>query len=140
MDRFIPELNEFRSKFNVHNRVKLDDFDIQMILNCGNAEDLSDNIPFFEPGTMYVLYDVTACQFDNIQATLKLDDMTVAEIFRENPDDTTVYLCFKGFDQDLLKKTSDMLRSFVKENSDSMIMESEIRKIACLFIQNCMYF
>lgn len=140
MDTFVPELNDFRSKFNVHNRVKLEDFSIHNLLDCSNTADICEEIPNFEPGTMYVLYGVSESAFEEIKQIIQVDDMTVAKLFRESPDDTTVYLCFKGIDETLLKKATDMMRSFVKDNSSHYFEETDIRKIACSLIQECLYF
>jgi hypothetical protein len=145
MDTFVPELNHFRSKFNVHNRVKLEDFNVRDLLDCSNTADICEELPNFEPGTMYVLYGVSESAFEELGQIIQVDDMSVAKLFRESPDDTTVYLCFKGLDEPLLKKASDMIRIFVKDNVDASsgshyFEELDIRKVACALIKECLYF
>jgi hypothetical protein len=139
--RFIPELIEFRNKFNVHNKVTLTRNDLSELLECSNAGDMSGCISNFEPGTMYILHHVSQQDLKVLQSIVEADDGTAAKVFHETLNCcTTAYLCFKDLDPELLKKASDMFRSFVKENSTNNIIESEIRQVACSFIENCLYF
>jgi hypothetical protein len=139
--RFIPELIEFRNKFNVHNMVTLKRSQIHDLLDCTNTGDLAGCLPHFAPGTMYVLHCVSPQELETLQNITEADDGIVANVFHETLNGhMTVYLCFKDLDQELLKKVSSALRSIVEESADHEVNESDIRRIACSFVETCMYF
>jgi hypothetical protein len=130
---------EYRYKFDVSYREKLPDITPSDILDeCSNVFEVSQAFPEFEPGTMYVLYDWSE---DEIEELEDIVNSTVAKVFYEEDSEGTncVKICFNNLDESLVKKAEDTLRDFVSKNNQCPD-NAAIRRSARFFVTQCMYF
>jgi hypothetical protein len=158
MEEVIYELEEhdyvvdrFGGTFEMSMELYMDTFDINEtvspsvsvkdLLTCTNESDLASTLPNFKPGTRYKIYTSTEYEIQKLGEIVNSDDSTLCRCFFDVRDNTA-YLCFKGIDRAMFKKTYAFMRQMVREKNRIFLemFEDEVEDMATKFVEKCLYF
>jgi hypothetical protein len=127
---FDVSMDLFSEFFQVYTKCKLGRSEWEPLLRCGSALDMIPLLPYFEPGSWHVLFDMQPYEAEIMKHIL---DSQVARFFFE---EGTGFLCYKNVSESLVIEAENAMYSFVEKHGGNI---ARIRGAALDVITTCLY-